>query len=181
MLIWRCVMDLGRSGEERRWELYVWRGKKKDERERGRAHAHEVKLMRQGIRWVPSGWVKLQKCHITQFSITWKYSKCVFSFHNSSLKNQRIEWLKQKLKNKSKHALLPWDPLVLSYGWWKTWNPNNPLFSQTFIVHNILCLLANKYNTRWVHFINNTKEVLYSQTFILHSILCLFFFFWFSC
>ena len=29
--------------------------KKKDVREKGRAHAHEVRLMRQGIRWVPSG------------------------------------------------------------------------------------------------------------------------------
>ena len=30
--------------------------------------------------------------------ITWKYLKCVFSFYNLSLKNQRIEWWKQKLK-----------------------------------------------------------------------------------
>ena len=88
-----CGGELWVYGGPVKWgdESCVWRGKKKDERERGRAHAHEVKLMRQGIWWVPSGWVKLQKCHITQFSITWKYSKCVFSFHNSSLKNQRIE------------------------------------------------------------------------------------------
>ena len=104
MLMWQWVMGLWRSGEERRWELCVWRGKKKDERERGRAHAHEVKLMRQGIRWVPSGWVKLQKCHITQFSIAWKHLKCLFSFHNSSIKNQRIEWWKQKLKTKIKQT-----------------------------------------------------------------------------
>ena len=28
----------------------------------------------------------------------WKHLKCVFSFHNLSLKNQRIKWWKQKLK-----------------------------------------------------------------------------------
>ena len=34
---------------------------------------------------------------------------------------------KTKTQNKSKHTLLPWDPLVLSYGWWKLANPNSPL------------------------------------------------------
>ena len=36
--------------------------------------------------------VYLQKCHYNSVSISWKYLKYVFSFHNSSLKNQRIEW-----------------------------------------------------------------------------------------
>ena len=44
---------LWRSDEERRWELCVWRRKKKKkktwETEKGREHAHEVRLMRQGI------------------------------------------------------------------------------------------------------------------------------------
>ena len=35
---------------------------------------------------------------ITLVLITWKHLKYVFSFHNSSLNNQRIEWWKQKLE-----------------------------------------------------------------------------------
>ena len=99
MLMWRWVMDLWRSSEERRWELCVWRGKKKKMTEReGESTCSWSQIDETRHKWVPSGWVKLQKCHITQFSITWKHLKYVFSFYNSSLKNQRIEWCKQKLK-----------------------------------------------------------------------------------
>ena len=42
--------------------------------------------------WVPPMCVYLPKCHGNSVLITWKYLKYVFSFHNSSLKNQRIEW-----------------------------------------------------------------------------------------
>ena len=42
--------------------------------------------------------VYLPKCHGNSVSITWKHPKCVFSLVKSSLKNQRIEWWKQKLK-----------------------------------------------------------------------------------
>ena len=48
--------------------------------------------------WVPAMCVYLPKCHGNSVSITWKHPKCVFSFANSSLKNQRIEWWKKKLK-----------------------------------------------------------------------------------
>ena len=42
--------------------------------------------------------IYLQKCHWKQSYGNWKQLKCVFNFHNSSLKNQRIEWWKQKLE-----------------------------------------------------------------------------------
>jgi len=48
--------------------------------------------------WVPAVCVYLPKCQGNSVSITQKHLKCVFSFLNSSLKNQRIEWWKQKLK-----------------------------------------------------------------------------------
>ena len=37
-------------------------------------------------------YVCLSKCHHNSVSITWKHLKCVFICHNSSLKNQKIEW-----------------------------------------------------------------------------------------
>ena len=48
--------------------------------------------------WVPTVCVYLPKGHGNSVSITQKHLKCVFSFHNSSLKNHRIEWWKQNLK-----------------------------------------------------------------------------------
>ena len=48
--------------------------------------------------WVPQICVYLPKCHHNYVSITQKHLKVIFSFHNSSLKNQIIEWWKQKLK-----------------------------------------------------------------------------------
>ena len=48
--------------------------------------------------WVLAMCVYLPKCHGNLVSITWKHPKYVFNFANSSLKNQRIEWRKQKLK-----------------------------------------------------------------------------------
>ena len=47
------------------------------------------------------------------------YFKCVFSFYNSSLKNQRIEWWKQKLETKSKRTSQSWVPPFLSQELWK--------------------------------------------------------------
>ena len=37
--------------------------------------------------WVPAMSIYLPKCHGNSILITWKHLKCVFSFHNSSLKN----------------------------------------------------------------------------------------------
>ena len=48
--------------------------------------------------WVPQICVYLPNFHHNSVSITQKHLKVVFSFHNSSLKNQIIEWWKQKLK-----------------------------------------------------------------------------------
>ena len=48
--------------------------------------------------WVPAMCAYLPKCQENSVFITWKYPKCVFSFTNSLLKNQIIEWWKQKLK-----------------------------------------------------------------------------------
>ena len=48
--------------------------------------------------WVPQICVYLSKCHHNSVSITQKHLKVVFSFYNSSLKNQKIELWKQKLK-----------------------------------------------------------------------------------
>ena len=42
--------------------------------------------------------VYLPKCHGNSVCMTWKHPKCVFNFANSSLKNQKIERWKQKLK-----------------------------------------------------------------------------------
>ena len=51
-----------------------------------------------GLTVGPSICVYLQKCHHNFVSITWKNLKCVFNFHNSSLKNKIIKWWKQNLK-----------------------------------------------------------------------------------
>ena len=48
--------------------------------------------------WVPKMCVYLQKCHHSLVFITQKHPKVVFSFANSPLKNQKIEWWKQNLK-----------------------------------------------------------------------------------
>ena len=48
--------------------------------------------------WVPQICVYLPKCHHNFVSITQIHLNVVFSFHNSSLKSQRIKWWKQKLK-----------------------------------------------------------------------------------
>ena len=41
--------------------------------------------------WVSQICVYLPKCHHNSVDITQKHLKVVFSFHNSSLKNQKIE------------------------------------------------------------------------------------------
>ena len=61
----------------------------------------------------------LQKWHWKQSYENWKHLKCVFNFHNSSLKNQRIEWWKQKPETKSKRTSQPWVPSFLSNELWK--------------------------------------------------------------
>ena len=48
--------------------------------------------------WVPQICVYLPKCRHNFVFITQIHLNVVFNFHNSSLKNQRIEWWKQKLK-----------------------------------------------------------------------------------
>ena len=39
--------------------------------------------------------------------------------------------METKTENKSKQPLLPWDPLVLSYGWWKQSDGDGKLQIQT--------------------------------------------------
>ena len=56
------------------------------------------------------------------FTRTKRSLKCVFGFHNSSLKNQIIEWWKQKLETKllkSKQTFESWVSPFLSYELWK--------------------------------------------------------------
>ena len=53
----------------------------------------------------PMSGMKLPYCHYNSISITWKHLKYFFSFHNSSLKNKRIEWWKQKLETHSNTLL----------------------------------------------------------------------------
>ena len=81
-----------RERERREKKKEKWRRKKK--RKKKREEESEVKSWGG---WIPKC-VYLQDCHHNSVSITWKHLKCVFSFHNSSLKNQRIEWWKQNLK-----------------------------------------------------------------------------------
>ena len=70
-----------------RWEPAKRKKKKKKTTMLERAKGLTVDL---------SIYVYLQKYHHNFIYRTWKYLKCVFSFHNESLKNQR-RW-KQKLK-----------------------------------------------------------------------------------
>ena len=109
----------------------AWKEKKKKKKKKKKKTKPDLTTL---WLWVPQICVYLPKCHYNSISITQIYLKVVFSVHNSSLKNQRIEWWKQKLKKKSKQTKQPWDPLVLSYRswkqsdwWWKTLNPNSPL------------------------------------------------------
>ena len=60
----------------------AWKGKK---RRRRRPDLTTYML------WVPQIYVYLPKWHHNSISITQKHLKVVFSFHNLSLKNQRIE------------------------------------------------------------------------------------------
>ena len=89
-----------------------WRMKNEEMRriERKITKKREKRVWERKSRWVIAGMtrqdkpvgsvsvMKLPYCHYNSISITWKHLKCVFSFHNLSLKNQRIEWWKQKLK-----------------------------------------------------------------------------------
>ena len=72
-----------KSGEEKK--------KKRKEKKRGE-WSQKLRLVG------PSMCVYLQDCYHNSVSITWKHIKCAFSFNNSSLKNQKIEWWKQNLK-----------------------------------------------------------------------------------
>ena len=104
--------------------LVVWRNKKVEREQWNEIRAvgessKEVLDMTCLWPWVPWMCVYLPKCHHYSVSITWKHLKCVFSFHNSSLKNQKIEWWKQKLETKTKQTSQQWIPPFLSFGWWK--------------------------------------------------------------
>ena len=75
----------------------AWKGKKRKRRRR-RTPAWKKKKKRRRIPdlttymlWVPQIYVYLPKCHHNSVSITQKHLKVVFSFHNLSLKNQKIE------------------------------------------------------------------------------------------
>ena len=133
----------------------LWIGKKerkkKKEEEKG---ASDVTFL---WRWVLVMFVYLPKCHGNSISITWKHPKCVFNFYNSSLKNQRIERWKQKLKtNPNKPLYLRthqfWvmgdENRVMGDGWWKITNPNNPCWDTNF---RALILLAHSQNTHMSH------------------------------
>ena len=85
-----------RKGRKKKKEITNWKRRKKSEKKKGKKKIGEWS---QKLRLVsPSLCVYLQKCHHNSVSIPWKHLKCVFNFHNSSLKNQIIEWWKQKLK-----------------------------------------------------------------------------------
>ena len=74
----------------------------------------------------------------------WKQLKCVFSFHNLSLKNQRIEWWKQNYGNRVMvvpNGLLAIGPTIFELWVMKTklWvmeidDPNTPQPKRTFCV-----------------------------------------------
>ena len=93
----------------------------------------------------PSMCVYLQDCHHNSVSITWKHLKCVFSFHNSSLKNQRIKWWKRNLKtNLNKLSLRGshhfW---VMGDGNTKTKQPLNLQFSLSLFIIYITVTKTN--------------------------------------
>ena len=73
--------------------------------------------------WDPCMCVYLPKYHENSVLITWKHLKYVSSFHNSSLKDQRIEQWKQKLKTHPNK--------LFNYGTHQFWvmNNENKLFS----------------------------------------------------
>ena len=81
------------------------------------------------LSWAHVCWRKLPNCHHYSVSIIQKHQKLASSFHYSSL-----NWaMKTKNQNKFKQVFGPWDPPILSYGWWKLsdgwWkqpNPNSP-------------------------------------------------------
>ena len=81
----------------------------------------------------PSMCVYLQKCHHNFVSITWKHLKCIFSFYNSSLKNQKIEWWKKNLKTNPNKLLSMGSTIfkwwVIKIEWWviKTLKTKQPL------------------------------------------------------
>ena len=66
--------------KERNNKLKKKKEKWKKEKKRGE-WSQKLRLMS------PSLCVYLQKCHHNSVSIPWKHLKCVFNFHNSSLKN----------------------------------------------------------------------------------------------
>ena len=95
-----CQWQMGMERREWHGKRRGRGGKKKDglveERAIGSHWSWQGKDRTQKMR--PTIWIYLQKCHHHSVFITLKHLKCVFSFHYSSLKNQRIKWWKQKLK-----------------------------------------------------------------------------------
>ena len=87
-----CSEEQGKKRDKKK-EKWRRKEKKKLKKEKKREEWSQ-KLQLVG----PSMCVYLQDCHHNSVFITWKHLNSVFSFHNSLLKNQRIEWWKQNLK-----------------------------------------------------------------------------------
>ena len=83
--------------EKGRW-VSQWRRKERKSKEEKKKEKRKRKDVTSLWPWVPQMYVYLPKCHHNSVSITQKHPKVVFSFANSSLKNQRIKWWKQNLK-----------------------------------------------------------------------------------
>ena len=120
-------------------------GKKKKKEKRRRRRRPDLTTY---MLWVPQICVYLPNFHHNSVSITQKHLKVVFSFYNSSLKNQRIEWWKQKLKtnpNKpnSRGTQQFWDMgdknRVMDDGNTKSKQPpNSPLFTRIWTYGKLL-------------------------------------------
>ena len=109
--------------EERTDKILVKR-KKKNEKKRERTKEQWRRKEKKNGQKVRLTWLVGPPCMFNyQNAIgNWKHLKCVFSFHNSWLKNHIIEWWKQKLETKllkSKQPFESWVPLFLSYELWK--------------------------------------------------------------
>ena len=104
----------------KKWRLCVEEKMKNEEMrriERKETKKREKRVWERESRWgiadmtwqdkpvSPMSGMKLPYCHYNSVSITWKHLKYFFSFHNSSLKNKRIEWWKQKLETHSNTLL----------------------------------------------------------------------------
>ena len=131
--------DLAWKGKEKKEEKEDQCERKKKKRRRIRpklTEPSEKKKMVKSCGWpLTSG--SFIVCLITKMLLEtefWKLkTKYVFSFHNSSLKNQRIEWWKQKLETNPNRVFFLgptyFDSWVMETKLWlmKTTNSNSPL------------------------------------------------------